>query len=124
MAKARTLSGLAHDALDHAAGPFGLHPHVWEYAHQSGLTEVAIDLVNQPPIATPAAPEPLILASAALQQWFKEHVETYGFEIRDLQSAILTFGAFGSHSWAFGTTVTITTKNGRVFSRRSGWPPN
>lgn len=53
MAKARTLRGLAHDTADHASGPFGyLHPHVAEYAAASGFTEVVIDLVREPPIAT------------------------------------------------------------------------
>jgi hypothetical protein len=125
MTKLRTLNGLAHDTLDHAEGPLAwLHPHIWEYAAASKLKDVAIDPLSAPAISTPAVPEPLRLASSALQDWFHEHLETYGFHAEDLAAAVLRFGAFGSHPYAFGTTATITSRNGRVFSYRRGWPPN
>jgi len=121
MTKERTLSGLAHDTLDHAVGPFGwLHPHVWAYAGALNLHDVVIDLLSNPAISTPAVPEPLRLSSSALQGWFREHLETYGFPAEALSTAVLRFDAFGSHAYAFGATVTITSRTGRVFSRRRG----
>lgn len=124
MAKARTLRGLAHDTADHASGPFGyLHPHVAEYAAASGFTEVVIDLVREPPIATPRVPRPLLLASAALQVWFREHLVAYGFQPSDIRSANLLFGAFGTSPYVSAITVTLVTPLGRSFVFKRGWPP-
>jgi hypothetical protein len=121
MTKKRTLSGLAHDTLDHALGPFGwLHPHVWAYAGALKLDDVVIDLLFDPAISTPEVPEPLRLASCALQGWFLEHLGTYGFSVEVLSTAVLRFEAFGSHAHAFAASVTITSRTGRVFSRRRG----
>jgi len=125
MVKTKTLQGLAHDTLDHAIGPFGwLHPHVGEYAEDAQLETIAIDLIATPPIETPKVPTPLKLASAALQEWFKEHLEAYGFTIRDISGARIVFGAFGSDPYVFGATAIIETTIGRKFEYRRGWPPN
>lgn len=124
MAKTRTLRGLVHDTLEHAGGPTSyLHPHVWEYASQTGLSCVEINLLGQPPIATPHVPQPLLLASASLQEWFNKHVAAHGFTIGDVAVATVLFGAFGSHMWAWGVTATLQTARGAVFSRSRGWPP-
>ena len=125
MAKIKTLQGLAHDTLDHATGPFGwLHPHVGDYAEDEKLETVTIDLVADPEIATHDVPEPLKLASASLQEWFKEHLHTYGFTTSDIAAARIVFGAFGSDGRIFGATATIKMTNGRMFEYRRGWPPN
>lgn len=123
MPKIRTLRGLAHDTADHAIGPFGyLHPHVGEYAEEEKLQNVVIDLIHEPAISTPNVPRPLRLASAALQDWFKQHLAIYGFGIGDLAAASLTFGSFGSDPSIFAIAATLETTNGRGFTYRRGWP--
>ena len=101
-----------------------LHPHVWEYATAAQLSEFTIDLIHEPPLNSPRVPKPLRLACEELQLWFQALLTNYGFEPHDLQSARLTFGAFGSHPHALAATADVIAASGRAFRYLRGWPPN
>jgi hypothetical protein len=125
MAKIRTLKGVAHDVVDHCMSVFGwLHPHVWDYAQAQKFERVQIDLMSEPPIATPKVQKPLRLASAGLQEWFRSLLAQYGFTKEDLRSASLIFGAFGTDAYTLAATCIVVSRSGRQFRYDRGWPPN
>ena len=125
MARIRDLKGVAHDLVAHGESALSwLHPHVGNYARQAGVEEFTIDVLQgSEPHVTVLLPKPLRLASESLRAWFQPVLSSYGFNLQDLASAKLTFGAFGSDPFVFATRASVVAASGRKFSYERGWPP-
>jgi hypothetical protein len=124
MPRIRDLKGVAHDLVDHAmSGLSFLHPHVWNYARQASIDEFTIDVLENSAPNSIEVPKPLRLATESLRTWFQPVLKSYGFTIEDLNSAKLTFGAFGSDPYVFAARANVVASSGREYNYERGWPP-
>jgi hypothetical protein len=124
MPRIRDLKGVAHDLVDHAmSGLSFLHPHVWNYARQTSVDEFTIDVLQDSAPSSLEVPEPLRLAMESLRTWFQPVLISYGFNLEDLTSATLTFGAFGSSPYVVAARASLVAPSGREYKYERGWPP-
>ena len=120
MASEKRISSVAHSTAHHAvSGLCCVIPHLGRACAAANKSYCNIDLLATDPCPGAfRAIEPLKLALASLKQRFLEILATEGFQVDNLQRAVLRYEFYPcGDDYTANCAVTISTTSGKRFKR-------
>jgi hypothetical protein len=116
----RKLAGAAHDLAHHSKSTMSwLYPHLFEACRMGGTLEAHLDLLEPEPYPRDLPRlEPLRLAAAALQEWFRDLLARLGFDQSVVQSVSLHFHFRDNPYESPAVSATITAHTGRTYTEK------